>query len=383
MSELGQRALDMHERSRGKLGILPRISVHSREELALAYSPGVGSVAQAIADDRTRAEVLTGKGNAVAVVSDGSAVLGLGSVGPEAALPVMEGKALLFKEFANIDAYPIVLSVHEPDAIADAIAAMAPGFAGINLEDIAAPTCFAVEAALQQRLDVPVFHDDQHGTAIVVLAGLMNALTVTGRSAADIHVVISGAGAGGVATARLLAAWGIGSMSVVDSRGTLHRSRDDIGQEKRSVIELSGYAPSGDTLADELNEADVFIGLSKPNTLTQADIYSMRHDPIIFALANPDPEILPSDAHAAGASVVATGRSDYPNQVNNVLAFPGIFRGLLDAGARTATDAIKIAAAEGLAQTVAQPSAAEILPDVFNTTVSPTVAQAVANNTHV
>lgn len=377
MDDINKKAIDIHRKKRGKLTVASTMPVTSKDELTLAYTPGVGAVSAAISDDAHEARELTGKGNAVAVVSDGSAVLGLGDIGPEAALPVMEGKAVLFKEFASIDAYPLVLSTQNVDEIVMTVKAVSPGFSGINLEDIAAPRCFEIEKRLQEELDIPVFHDDQHGTAIVVLAGLINALAVVGKQKEHVRVVVSGAGAAGIAVTKLLDAWGIQSVSTIDSGGVISADRSDVTDVKRELLSLDSYAPRGNSLSDETEGADVFIGVSKPGILSEDDVVRMTEDSIIFALSNPDPEIMPEKAKRAGASVVATGRSDFPNQVNNVLAFPGIFRGLLDSGVENVTDEIKQRAAEAIAGMIQDPSEDNILPDPFDPGVVEAVAGAV------
>ncbi len=354
---------------RGKTEVSLKHPIESRDDLSVVYTPGVGAVS---ADIGTHTELVweyTGRGNTVAVVSDGSAVLGLGNLGPEAALPVMEGKCALFKRFANVDAVPIVLSVHEPDEIVAATIAIAPSFGGINLEDIAAPKCFEIEERLKQALSIPVMHDDQHGTAIVVLAGLWNALTVTGKKLEGVHIEVHGAGAAGVAIIRLLALAGARSMSAYDSKGVITKERADLTGEKAALLQ------SGIVGAEK--SADVFIGVSRANTLTPEHIARMNKDPIIFALANPVPEIMPDVALRAGAAVVATGRSDWGNQINNVLAFPGIFRGAMDARLSRITDEMKVRAAAALAALVEKPNADLIIPDVFDERVVPAVAKAV------
>jgi len=386
MDDLNTGSLDLHRQHRGKIELAPKVPLQSLRDLSLAYTPGVAAVCEAIAEKPEEARNLTVKGNSVAVVTDGSAVLGLGDIGPATAMPVMEGKALLFKQLADIDAWPICLDAREPDELVAAIRAIAPGFAGINLEDISAPRCFEVEDRLQE-LGIPVMHDDQHGTAIVLLAGLINASRITGKSFADLRVVISGAGAAGRAICRLLRCIGpadshgcnaVGEVVVCDSKGALHKGRDDLGEVKQAILAYSNPHNKGGSLRELLTEADVFIGVSRGNLLEEEDIRRMAPDPIIFALANPTPEIHPEKAYRGGASVVATGRSDYPNQVNNVLAFPGIFRGALDAGAERITDAMKLAAAEAIADSIATPDAEHILPGPLDSTVVGKVAAAVA-----
>ena len=384
MSDVFQRSLDLHQHHRGKLAIASRVGLETREDLSLAYSPGVAAPCEAIAAAPERARQLTVKGNSVAVVTDGSAVLGLGNIGPQAALPVMEGKALLFKRFAGIDAWPICLDTQDEDEIVETVRRIAPGFGGVNLEDIAAPRCFAIEARLQD-LGIPVFHDDQHGTAIVLLAALINAARVTERRLEDLSVVINGAGAAGTAIARLLRCVGYGThecvpvreVIVCDSRGAISRSRQDLSPEK---AELLGYTNRNDRsggLAEVLEGAEVFVGVSVAGALDAALVQSMAPRPLLFPMANPVPEIMPEEALAAGAAVVGTGRSDFPNQVNNVLAFPGIFRGALDAGAPRISPHMMIHAAYALARTVEEPTAERVLPDPLDPEVPRVVAAAV------
>jgi malate dehydrogenase (oxaloacetate-decarboxylating) len=373
---VSDRAFLMH--LGGKIETKGRVSVRTRDDLSLVYTPGVARICRAIAQDPEKVWALTIRQNTVAVVTDGSAVLGLGNIGPEAALPVMEGKSLLFADLAGITAFPICLATHDPDEIVRTVENVAPVFGGINLEDIAAPGCFVVERKLRERLDIPVFHDDQHGTAIVVLAGLENAAAVVKRSLGELRVVIAGAGAAGLATARLLRLAGMGDITLCDRRGIVHGKRDDLNEEKRDVVRLLGTQRAG-SLEDALTGANVFIGLSGPKTLSLAALRTMARPRIVFALANPDPEIDPLDA-APEVDVLATGRSDYPNQVNNVLAFPGVFRGLLDARARGVSAEVELAAARALAATVpgGVRSAEYILPSVFDRDVVPAVAKAVA-----
>ncbi len=378
------RALKLHKQHRGKLRVEPTVPLKTKDDLSLAYTPGVAAVSRAIAERRERAYDLTIKGNSVAVVSDGSAVLGLGQIGPEAALPVMEGKAALFKKFAGIDAYPIVLDTSNPGQIIRTVKAIAPGFGGINLEDIRAPQCFEIEDRLQD-LGIPVFHDDQHGTAIVVLAGLINAARVVKKSFMSLKVVIVGAGAAGTATARLLSCLGdyrtkctaVREITLLDRSGVLTAKSADLSAHQRTLLEhINPQGKSGD-LRTAITGADVFIGVSGKNVLPPDFITLMAPRPIVFAMANPDPEIDPREAKAAGAAVVATGRSDYPNQVNNVLAFPGVFRGALDGRAERIDDEMKINAAIALSQTVKKPTAEKILPSPLDTSVAPIIAAAV------
>ncbi|MEM6822340.1 MAG: NADP-dependent malic enzyme [Verrucomicrobiota bacterium] len=379
-----ERSLILHEQLRGKIGVHSKMPVSSRDDLSMGYTPGVARPCEIIARDPERALDLTLKSNSVAVVTDGSAVLGLGNIGSLAALPVMEGKALLFKEFAQIDAWPICLDTQDTFEIIDTVRRIAPAFGGINLEDIAAPRCFRIEEELQ-NLGIPVFHDDQHGTAIVLLAALINACKVTGKNLTDLKVVINGAGAAGTAIARLLRCVGhetqacipVRDIIVCDSKGAISSKRQDLSNEKHQLLQFTNPQQTNGSLKDVLKGADVFIGVSKGNLLKAEDVQSMAQDCVILAMANPTPEIMPDLAKEAGAAVVGTGRSDFPNQVNNVLAFPGIFRGALDARAKTITESMKIAAAHALAQTVTFPKPEKILPDPLDKRVAPQIARAV------
>ena len=367
-------ALDLHEQFKGKITTALRdTSTLDRDKLSAYYSPGVGAVSQAIAADPSALGRYTWTNNLVAVISDGSAILGLGDLGPKAAMPVMEGKALLFKHFAGVDAVPIVLDVHEPEEIIAAVKAIAPSFGAINLEDIAAPKCFEIEERLKAELDIPVFHDDQHGTAVVTLAGLINSMRVVGKNLADCKVVMIGAGAAGTAIAKLLHQYGVHNLYAVDSRGIISDQRTDLNAEKTALKSYLKTDISG-TLDDAITGADIFIGVSKPGLLTPEMVAKMADQPVVFALANPMPEIMPDVARQAGVAVIATGRSDFPNQVNNALAFPGIFRGALDNGVQKITDQHKIAAAEAIAGLVAQPTADEVIPSPFDERVVPAVA---------
>ncbi len=345
----------------------------TKDKLSTYYTPGVAAVSRAIADDPSLLPVYTWTNNLVAVISDGSAVLGLGNIGPRGSMPVMEGKALLFKQFANIDSVPITLDVHSADEIVSVVKAIAPSFGAINLEDIAAPICFEVEERLKADLPIPVFHDDQHGTAVVVLAGLINAMKVTGKSLPECKIVTIGAGAAGTAIIKLLHKYGVGSIAAVDSKGIISDTRTDLNDEKKQLLAYVDGSTDG-TLEDAIRGADIFIGVSKPGLLTPDMVHTMNTDPIIFALANPTPEIMPDEARAAGAAVVATGRSDFPNQVNNATAFPGIFRGALDNRVRMITDEHKLAAAEAIASLVQNPNTEEIIPSVFDDRLVPTIA---------
>ena len=353
--------------------------MHTRDDLSMAYTPGVARVCRAIAQDPEAVWNLTIKRNTVAVVTDGSAVLGLGDIGPEAAMPVMEGKALLFKEFGGVDAWPVCLNATTPDEIVAAVEAIAPGFGGINLEDISAPRCFEVEERLRASLDIPVFHDDQHGTAVVVLAAFLNALRLTGKRAGDVKVVVTGVGAAGVAVSRTLMAAGVRNLVGCDSKGAVHRGRDDLNEIKARFAEETN--PDGETGAPTRcsRGADVFIGLSQPGAISVEGVRSMAPDPIVFAMANPDPEV-PPEQIADVAAVIATGRSDYPNQINNVLAFPGIFRGALDVRATAITEGMEVAAGHALARLIGDDELSPdyVIPSVFNRDVAPIVALAVA-----
>jgi malate dehydrogenase (oxaloacetate-decarboxylating) len=362
----------------GKLEVVAKSPIRHRDDLSMAYTPGVARVCRAIADNPDDVRRLTIKRNTVAVVTDGSAVLGLGNIGPEAALPVMEGKAVLFKQFGGVDAWPVCLATQDTDEIVRAVEMIAPVFGGINLEDIAAPRCFEIEARLRESLDIPVFHDDQHGTAIVTVAALTNALRVVGKSMNEIRVVIAGAGAAGVAIIKMLQAGGVDDILATDRKGIVSVARGNLDESKQWVAEHTNRENRSGTLQEALEGADVFVGVSGPNILRPADLAVMAPKAIVFALANPDPEVDPAGARQY-AAVVATGRSDEPNQINNVLAFPGVFRGALDAGARQITEEMKTAAALAIADTVRpdELSANYIVPSVFNTEVAPAVAEAV------
>jgi malate dehydrogenase (oxaloacetate-decarboxylating) len=363
----------------GKIEIALKTPIRNRTDLARAYTPGVARVCMAIYENPADARNLTIKRNSVAVVTDGSAVLGLGDIGPQAAMPVMEGKAALFKKFADVDAWPICLDTKDVDEIVRTVQLIAPGFGGINLEDIAAPRCFEIERRLRELLDIPVFHDDQHGTAVVVLAALINALRLVKKNAEDLRVVMIGAGAAGVAVSRLLMKSGVQDIILFDSKGAIYKGRPNLDEERTALAEITNPRGHTGTIAEALVDADVFIGLSQPNLITGDDISRMARDSIVFALANPEPEIDPVEA-AKYARVVATGRSDYPNQINNVLAFPGIFRGILDGGSHKITDEALIAAARAIASVVTDEalSAIYIVPSVFDPSVAPAVAEAVS-----
>ena len=370
-------ALELHEKYKGKITTSLRDKEElNRDKLSAYYSPGVGAVSQAIFENPADLLKYTWTNNLVAVISDGSAILGLGNLGPKAAMPVMEGKALLFKHFANVDAVPIVLDVHEPEEIIATVKAIAPSFGAINLEDIAAPKCFEIEERLKAELDIPVFHDDQHGTAVVVLAGLINAAKLTGRNLADCKFVVIGAGAAGTAIIKLLNLYGAKNIVAVDSRGIVGKSRTDLNAEKTALLEYVDASQSG-SIEDAITDADVFIGVSRAGLLTPELVQKMAKDPIVFALANPVPEIMPDVAKQAGVAIIGTGRSDFPNQVNNSLAFPGIFRGALDHGIKKITDQHKLAAAEALANLVENPTVDKVVPTAFDEGVVEAIANVI------
>ncbi|MBL3591870.1 MAG: NADP-dependent malic enzyme [Synergistaceae bacterium] len=375
-----REALELHRLFRGKVSVECRVPLETAHDLALAYTPGVAEPCRRIAEDPDQVWMLTNRWNTVAVVSDGSAVLGLGDIGPEAGLPVMEGKCNLFKRFAAIDAYPLVLKSRDVDEIVSVVAALAPSLGGINLEDIAAPRCFAIEKALQERLDIPVFHDDQHGTAVIVLAGLMNALRLVGKSLEEARIVVNGIGAAGTAISRILLARGARHLLCCDRFGLMCDDDERLSGPQRDLAAATNPRRREGSLKEALVGADVFIGVSRPGLVTAEMIRSMADGAILFALANPVPEVFPDEALEAGAAVVATGRSDYPNQVNNCLGFPGIFRGALDAGARRVTEGMKLAAAEALAALVPEAELARdrILPSALDEGIVPAMAEAVA-----
>ena len=370
-------ALELHEKYKGKITTSLRDKEElNRDKLSAYYSPGVGAVSQAISENPADLPKYTWTNNLVAVISDGSAILGLGNLGPKGAMPVMEGKALLFKHFADVDAMPIVLDVHEPEEIIATVKAIAPSFGAINLEDIAAPKCFEIEERLKAELDIPVFHDDQHGTAVVVLAGLINAAKLTGRNLADCKFVVIGAGAAGTAIIKLLNLYGAKNIVAVDSRGIVGKSRTDLNAEKTALLEYVDASQSG-SIEDAITDADVFIGVSRAGLLTPELVQKMAKDPIVFALANPVPEIMPDVAKEAGVAIISTGRSDFPNQVNNSLAFPGIFRGALDHGVKKITDQHKLAAAEALANLVENPTVDKVVPTAFDEGVVEAIANVI------
>ena len=378
MMDYGAEAIIRHRASRGKVSIASKMKVETMEELSIAYTPGVAAVSMAIHNDKSESFALTNRGNTVAVVSDGSAVLGLGNVGPEAALAVMEGKSILFKGLADIDAFPICLGTQDNASIIQTVRNLAPTFGGINLEDIAAPRCFEIEESLQD-LGIPVFHDDQHGTSIVVLAAIINAIMVVGKRIEDVNIVFSGAGAGGIASTKLLADYGAKNIILVDSQGIIHRGRTDLTPIKTEMLETTNLNNREGGLAEAMQGADVFIGLSVGDAVSQDMVRSMAQDAVVLAAANPTPEIMPDLAAEAGAKVVGTGRSDFPNQINNSLAFPGVFRGALDARATRITTRMKLAAAEALAGLVAEPTPEHIIPWSLDPAVVPAVAHAVAH----
>ena len=374
-----EKALELHKQLQGKLETVSKVPVRTREDLALAYTPGVAEPCKVIARDPSQAYVYTMKANTVAVVSDGSAVLGLGNIGPKAAMPVMEGKAVLFKEFGGINAVPICLDTQDPEEIIRAVTWIAPGFGGINLEDISAPRCFEIEERLKEILDIPVFHDDQHGTAIVVLAGIINALKVTGKKTEACRVVINGAGSAGIAIARLLMTWGFSDLLLCDKAGILCEGDPGLNWMQEKMAKVTNRSFQKGTLADALKGADIFVGVSAPGIVTPEMVSSMNRDAILFAMANPVPEIMPDLARQAGARVVGTGRSDFPNQVNNVVAFPGIFKGALEGHARQITEEMKLAAAQAIASLVPDDVLDEehIMPEAFDPKVAAAVAAAV------
>ena len=375
--DYGKEAIDRHRETRGKVSIAPKMTVETLDDLSIAYTPGVASVCMEIHGDPSESYHLTNRANTVAVVTDGSAVLGLGNIGPEAAMPVMEGKSILFKGLADIDAFPICLATQNSDEIIQTVRYLAPSFGGVNLEDIAAPRCFDIEDALQD-LGIPVFHDDQHGTAIAVLAGVINALLVTGRKIEDTKFVFAGAGAGGIASTKLLLDHGATHVTLVDSVGIISRDRTDLTAVKSAMLDISNPENLKGDLAQAMKGSDVFIGLAAAGAVTPEMVSSMAKDPVVFAMANPIPEIWPDDARAAGAAVVGTGRSDFPNQVNNSLVFPGVFRGALDSHAAQVTTRMKLAASQALANLVAEPTPENVLPWSLDRQVAQTVARAVS-----
>lgn len=376
---INEKALELHEKWNGKLDTVSKVQVKTREDLALAYTPGVAEPCKVIAKDPEAAYRYTIKSNTVAVVSDGSAVLGLGNIGPLAAMPVMEGKAVLFKEFGGINAFPICLDTQDTEEIIETVVRIAPAFGGINLEDISAPRCFEIEERLKKLLNIPVFHDDQHGTAIVVLAGIINALKVTGKKKEDCRVVVNGAGSAGVAITKLLSNYGFPHITMCDKTGMLCKGMEGLNWMQEKMVEVTNLEHKTGTLADALKGADIFVGVSAPGIVSQEMVASMNKDSILFAMANPVPEIMPDLAKAAGARVVGTGRSDFPNQVNNVLIFPGIFRGALEGRATAITEEMKLAAANAIAALVDDNELSDenILPAAFDPRVADAVSKAV------
>lgn len=374
-----EESLKIHEENVGKIEIVSKIKVETRDDLSLAYTPGVAEPCRKIYEDEENVYKYTSKGNLVAVVTDGSAVLGLGDIGPKAGLPVMEGKSILFKEFADVDAFPICIDTKDVDEIVRTVKLIAPGFGGINIEDIGAPRCFEVEERLKKELDIPVFHDDQHGTAIVVLAGIINALKVVEKKIEDIKVVVNGAGAAGTAISKLLLSSGVKNLIVCDKVGILHREIENVDDAKLKLAEITNPDNIKGNLADALVGADVFIGVSAPGIVSKDMVRSMNKDSIFFAMANPTPEIMPDEAKEAGARVIGTGRSDFPNQVNNVLAFPGIFRGALDVRAKEINEEMKIAAAYAIASMIKDEDLNEnnVIPYALDRTVASNVAEAI------
>lgn len=377
IEEIKQKALELHEKNQGKLEVVSKVKVNDAMDLALAYTPGVAEPCKKIHEDNELAYKYTNKGNMVAVVTDGSAVLGLGNIGGIAGMPVMEGKSVLFKEFGNVDAFPICLNTQDTEEIISTVKAISPSFGGINLEDIAAPRCFEIEKRLIEELDIPVFHDDQHGTAVIVLSAVINALRIVKKDISDVKIVISGAGAAGIAISNLLTLAGAKNNLILNSRGIIDPDDEKLDEARREIARTTNPNKVKGDLKTAMENADIFIGVSAPGILTKEMVSSMNHDSIVLAMANPVPEIYPDEAKEAGARVVGTGRSDYPNQVNNVLVFPGIFRGALDAKADKITDDMKLSAAYAIAHMVEQPVEDRILPEAFNKDVARNVANAV------
>lgn len=377
IEEIKQKALELHEKNQGKLEVVSKVKVNDAMDLALAYTPGVAEPCKKIHEDNSLAYKYTNKGNMVAVVTDGSAVLGLGNIGGIAGMPVMEGKSVLFKEFGNVDAFPICLNTQDTEEIIRTVKAISPSFGGINLEDIAAPRCFEIEKRLIEELDIPVFHDDQHGTAVIVLSAVINALRIVKKDISDVKIVISGAGAAGIAISNLLTLAGAKNNLILNSRGIIDPDDEKLDEARREIARTTNPNKVKGDLKTAMENADIFIGVSAPGILTKEMVSSMNHDSIVLAMANPVPEIYPDEAKEAGARVVGTGRSDYPNQVNNVLVFPGVFRGALDAKADRITDDMKLSAAYAIAHMVEQPTEERILPEAFNKDVARNVANAV------
>ena len=377
--DIRQEALEKHYEWNGKIEVVNRCKIENVHDLSLAYTPGVAEACLAIRDDLSKSYELTRRNNLVAVITDGGAVLGLGDIGPEAGMPVMEGKAVLFKEFGGVNAVPICLDTQDTEEIIKAVTYLAPTFGGFNLEDISAPRCFEIERRLKETLDIPVFHDDQHGTAVVVLAGIINALKVVKKAKEDCKIVVNGSGAAGCAITKLLLNYGFKNAILCDTKGAISSARTDLNWSKKEMLEITNPNDEKGLLADVMKNADIFIGVSAPGTVTQEMVKSMNDDAIIFAMANPVPEIMPDEAKAAGARVVGTGRSDFPNQVNNVVAFPGIFRGALDGRAKQITEEMKLAAALAIAGTIPDDEITEdnVIPEAFNPDVATRVAEAV------
>ena len=377
--DIYEESLKFHEENRGKFEIKSRVSVQDRKSLSLAYTPGVAEPCREIHKDKEKAYLYTRKWNTVAVISDGTAVLGLGDIGPEASLPVMEGKSILFKEFGNVDAFPLVLNTKNVDEIVETIIRISPTLGAINLEDISAPRCFEIERRLKESLDIPVFHDDQHGTAIVTLAALINASKIVNKKLEDLKVVVNGAGAAGVAITRLLLSSGVKNIILCDRKGAIYEGREGLDHSKIDIAKITNRSMEAGSLETVIKNSDVFIGVSAPNVMSKDMVKSMNKDSMIFAMANPVPEIFPEDAKEAGARVIGTGRSDFPNQINNVLAFPGIFRGALDARAKEINEAMKVAAAYAIANSVSEEQLHEdfIIPNAFDISVQKAVAKAV------
>ena len=380
--DYAEAALKMHRENHGKLEMASKIPLTTRDELSTAYTPGVAAPCLKIKEDKSEAYTYTAKGNLVAVVTDGTAVLGLGDIGPEAAMPVMEGKAVLFKEFGGVNAFPICLDTQDTQEIIETVVRIAPAFGGINLEDISAPRCFEIEEALKERLDIPVFHDDQHGTAIVVLAGVINALRLTGKKKEDCRVVVNGAGSAGIAITKLLLTYGFFHVTMCDKSGILSKGAEGLNWMQEKMMDVTNLEHRTGTLADAMKGADIFVGVSAPGIVTQDMVASMNKDAILFAMANPVPEIMPDLAKAAGARVVGTGRSDFPNQVNNVVVFPGIFKGALEGRASAITEEMKLAAAEAIAGLVDEKDLSDenILPEAFDPRVADVVSSAVKDH---
>ncbi len=372
-----ERALQLHEEHKGKIEIASKVEVKNADDLSLVYTPGVAEASRKIAENTENVWKYTARGNWVAVVSDGTAVLGLGDIGPEAALPVMEGKAILFKQFGGVDAFPICVNTKDTDEIVALVKQIAPSFGGVNLEDIAAPKCFEIEARLKEELDIPVFHDDQHGTAIVVYGGLLNAVKVVQKDIRTARIVISGSGAAGIAIAKLLLAAGATSIIMTDSRGILSSDRSDLNPAKQAMLKTTNQENISGSLADAMNNSDIFIGVSAPGIVDEAMVKSMNENAIVFAMANPVPEIMPDLAKNAGAAIVATGRSDFANQVNNALVFPGFFKGLFASGSREITEKMKLAAGGALAALLENPEPEKIIPSIYDDGVADAIAKAV------